>query len=81
MLSAKALAARLRLLRKEGVSEFSDGDFRVVLGPRPGDEKAVQAAAQAPAPPRFPRVEPDPENAADLVLSPPSDAELYGAGN
>ena len=67
MLSHKALAARLRLLRKEGVTEFHDGDFRVVLGPRPGDERVTQAPQVQVARPAAP----DPENAADLVLFPP----------
>lgn len=80
MLSAKALAARMRLMRKMGFLEYQDGPLRLVAGPPPGDDRPA-AAAVAPAPPRFPKVEPDPENAADLVLSPPSDAELYGAGN
>ena len=72
MLSHKALAARLRLLRKMGVTEHQDGDFRVVLGAPQGEEYVVvgpspeiraamiQAARQLD--------EFDPTNAADLVL-------------
>lgn len=69
MLSHKALAARMRLMRKMGFTEVHDGDLRLVCGPLPGDERVTQAA---PAP-RFDteKIANDPYNAADLVLNPP----------
>lgn len=69
MLSHKALAARLRLLRKEGVTEYQEGDFRVFIGRPPGDEQP-RLAMPAYVDPE--KIKNDPESSADLVLNPPA---------
>jgi hypothetical protein len=67
MLSHKALAARLRLLRREGVQEVQDGVFRVSLR---------MALDESPRPvaidPGRVVVHEDDTNPADLVLNPPA---------
>ena len=73
MVTHKALKARLKLLTQHGVSEYVDGDLRLVLGPVQGEEYVT-----APPSPELSRAlmraakeadEFDPTNPADLVLA------------
>jgi len=57
----------MRLMRKMGFSEYQDGDFRLVAGTNPAGE----VPAQVVQPRQPPKLTPDPESAADLVLFPP----------
>jgi hypothetical protein len=58
----------MRLMRKMGFAEYQDGDLRLVMGAPQGTEPAPITVTQQERRPAAP----DPENAADLVLFPPT---------